>query len=67
MLSNKYQHILDRDTKLFRSFIREYGKVKLRRLLLALESNQSIHSIVHTLEVPQEDVEAIQILFRRIA
>ena len=67
MLSNKYQHILDRDTKLFRAFIREYGKVKLRRLLLALESNQSVHSIVHQLDVPQDDVEAIQVLFRRSA
>ena len=67
MLSNKYQHILDNDTKMFRSFIREYGKVKLRRLLGAIEANQSAQAIAIQFDVERETVEAIQALYRKSA
>ena len=67
MSIEKYDALLLVHTKIFRAFIRSYGRSMLRRVLLALEHNQSVAAIKQQLHLPQEDVEAISLVFKDAA
>ncbi len=67
MSIEKYDALLLVHTKIFRGFIRSYGRSMLRRVLLALEHNQSVNAIKQQLHLPKEDIEAISQVFKTAA
>ena len=67
MSIEKYDTLLLVHTKIFRTFIRSYGRSTLRRVLLALEHNQSVTAIKQQLHLPRADVEAISLVFKAAA
>lgn len=55
------------DVLLFRRFVRQYGKVKLRRVLHAIEHNHSNKAIAHQLSLPLDDIQGIAQVYKRSA
>jgi len=62
--STKHEKLLQQHERLFRGFIKDYGRVKLRRLLHALDNNHTPKAISHQLELPIDDIKLICRLFR---
>jgi hypothetical protein len=62
--STKHSKLLVQHERLFRGFIKDFGRVKLRRLLFALEKNHTPRAISHQLELPLDDIKLIYKLFR---
>ena len=52
---------------IFRSFVKEHGKVKLRRVLHALDHNHSKLAIAHQLSLSSNEIEDIAQIYRKSA
>ena len=52
---------------IFRSFVKEHGKVKLRRVLHALDHNHSKLAIAHQLSLSSDQIEDIAQIYRKSA
>ncbi len=62
--SIKHKKLLSQHERLFRGFVKDYGRVKLRRLFCALENNHTPRAISHQLDVPLDNIKLIHSLFR---
>jgi len=62
--SIKHKKLLYQHERLFRGFVKDYGRVKLRRLFHALENNHTPRAISHQLNVPIDNIKLIYRLFR---
>ena len=62
--STKHSKLLAQNERFFRGFIKDYGRVKLRRLLHALDNNHTPKAIAHQLDLPLDDIKLIYKLFR---
>ena len=61
-LNTNYDHLI-----VFRSFVREHGRVKLRRVLHALDHNHSKLAIAHQLALPLSEITDLADVYRRTA
>lgn len=52
---------------IFRSFVREHGRVKLRRVLHALDHNHSKMAIANQHSLPISEIEDLALVYRRSA
>ena len=62
--SNKHSKLVQQHERLFRGFVKDYGRVKLRRLFHALDNKHTPKAISHQLDVPLDDIKLIHRLFR---
>ena len=67
MFLSYHNTINNTENILFRRFVKEHGRVKYRRVLLAFENNHSHKAISHQLSIPLTDVQEIAQLYRRSA
>ena len=61
---SKHRKLLNQHERLFRSFVKDHGRVKLRRLFHALENNHTAKAISHQLDIPLDNIKLIYSLFR---
>ena len=52
---------------IFRTFVKEHGKIKLRRVLHALDHNHSKVAIAHQLSLSLNEIDDITQIYRQTA
>ena len=62
--STKNNQLMNQHERLFRHFVKDHGRVKLRRLFHFLEKQHSASAISSQIDVPLDEIKPIYRLFR---